>query len=156
ASRRRASPPRLSAECAMSDTEVKIVDASAVAAIMFDEPEADDMTRRLRGAILVAPALLQFELVNACVTKLRRYPDLQTTILEAFAIQGGLMIETAEVDHAGVLVLVEQFRLTGYDASYLWLAQRLGGELVTLDRPLGRAAAALGLRPPAGAGPGLN
>jgi len=125
--------------------EVKIVDASAIAAIMFDEPEADDMTRRLGGAILVAPALLQFELVNACVTKLRRYPDLRDTILQAFAVQGGLTIETAEVDQAATLVLAEQFRLTGYDASYLWLAQRLNAELVTLDRSLGRAAAALGL-----------
>ena len=129
----------------MNDTEVKIVDASAVAAIMFDEPKADDLTRRVRGAILVAPALLQFELVNACVTKLRRYPDLRDTILQAFAVQGGLTIETAEVDHAAALVLAEQFRLTGYDASYLWLAQRLNAELVTLDRSLGRAAAALGL-----------
>ncbi len=129
----------------MNDMEVKIVDASAIAAIMFDEPEADDMTRRLGGAILVAPALLQFELVNACVTKLRRYPDLRDTILQAFAVQGGLTIETAEVDQAATLVLAEQFRLTGYDASYLWLAQRLNAELVTLDRPLGRAAAALGL-----------
>jgi len=125
--------------------EVKIVDASAIAAIMFDEPEADDMTRRLGGAILVAPALLQFELVNACVTKLRRYPDLRDTILQAFAVQGGLTIETAEVDQAATLVLAEQFRLTGYDASYLWLAQRLNAELVTLNRPLGRDAAALGL-----------
>ena len=132
----------------MNDTEVKIVDASAVAAIMFDEPEADDMTRRLRGAILVAPALLQFELANACVTKLRRYADQRDTILQAFAIQGGLTIETAEVDHAATLALAERYRLTGYDASYLWLAQRLNAELVTLDRPLGRAAAALGLGQP--------
>lgn len=60
-----------------------------------------------------------------------------------FAIQGGLGIETAEVDHAGILTLAEQFRLTGYDASYLWLAQRLNAELVTLDRQLRRAAARL-------------
>ncbi len=132
----------------MNDTEVKIVDASAVAAIMFDEPEADDVTRRLRGAIMVAPALLQFELVNACVTKLRRYPDQRDKILQAFTIQGGLTIETAEVDRAATLVLAERYRLTGYDASYLWLAQQLSAELVTLDRPLGRAAAALGLGPP--------
>jgi len=31
-----------------------------------------------------------------------------------------------------ILMLAEQFRLTGYDASYLWLAQRLNAELVTL------------------------
>jgi predicted nucleic acid-binding protein len=127
---------------------VKVIDASSLVAIMFDEPEAERITPQLEGATLVAPQLLGFEIVNACLTKLRRHPDRRTGILQAFALQGGLMIDTAGVDHAGVLALAEQFRLTGYDASYLWLAQRLNAELVTLDRPLGRAAATLGLGPP--------
>jgi predicted nucleic acid-binding protein len=128
--------------------EVKVIDASSLIAIMFDEPEAERIAPKLDGATLVAPALLGFEIANACLTKLRRHPELRADILEAFALQGGLTINTTGVDHAGVLALAEQFRLTGYDASYLWLAQRLNAELVTLDRPLGRAAAALGLGPP--------
>ena len=36
--------------------------------------------------------------------------------------------------------------LAGYDASYLWLALRLGAKLVTLDRQLARAFAASGAR----------
>jgi len=122
---------------------VKVVDASAVIAIIFAEPAAETIAPQIRGATLFAPALLLFEIVNACVTKLRRQPELRDEILEAFAIQAGLAIETAEVDHAGVLALAERFRLTGYDASYLWLAGRLDAELVTLDGPLGRAATAL-------------
>jgi predicted nucleic acid-binding protein len=125
--------------------DVKVVDASALGAIIFKEPERENVARRLEGARLMAPALLGFEIVNACLTKLRRHPELRASILQAFLLQGGLMINPAEVDHASVLIMAEQFRLTGYDASYLWLAQRLNAELVTLDRPLGRAAAALGL-----------
>ena len=53
-----------------------------------------------------------------------------------------IAIETREIDHAGALELAEQFRLTAYDASYLWLARQLNAELVTLDRQLARAAAA--------------
>jgi predicted nucleic acid-binding protein len=124
---------------------VSVVDASALAAIIFKEPEGEKVARRLEGARLVAPALLGFEIVNACLTKLRRHAELRADILRAFLLQGGLLIESAEVYHTSVFIIAEQFRLTGYDASYLWLAQRLGGELVTLDRPLGRAAAALGL-----------
>src|SRR5271154_7003994 len=127
----------------MNAMDVKVVDASALGAIIFKEPEREKIARRLEGARLVAPALLGFEIVNACVTKLRRHPELRAGILQAFLLQGGLMIDREEVDHASVLSMAEQFRLTGYDASYLWLAQRLGGELVTLDRPLGRAAAPL-------------
>src|SRR5271154_1972915 len=111
----------------MNATAVKVVDASALAAVMFNEPAADEIARRVRGATLTAPTLLSYEIVNACVTRLRRHPDLRDQILEAFALQGGLAIETAEVDHTGGLALAE---------------------LVTLDGPLGRAAAALGLAQP--------
>ena len=123
--------------------EVKVVDASALAALMFDEPEAESVADRLRGAALIAPSLLQFEILNICVTKLRRRPDLRDLILQAFSFQAGLTIEPREVDLPSALVLAQRFGLTGYDASYLWLAQRLNAELVTLDRELARAAASL-------------
>jgi predicted nucleic acid-binding protein len=127
---------------------VKVVDASSVIALMFAEPAGAGVAFQLEGTSLYAPALLSFEIVNACATRLRRHPDLRGEILQALALGGGLAITTAEVDRAGVLALAEQHRLTGYDASYLWLAQHLDAELVTLDRPLIRAAAALGLAKP--------
>lgn len=121
--------------------EVKVVDASALAAVMFGEPEAEEIAGRLRGAALIAPTLLSFEIVNACATKLRRHPDRRPAILQAFGLQGGLSVEQAEIDHSAVLFLAEETGLTGYDASYLWLARHLKAELVTLDRELERAAA---------------
>ena len=42
-----------------------------------------------------------------------------------------------------VLALASATGLTAYDASYLWLARRLGAPLVTLDAQLARAAAGL-------------
>jgi predicted nucleic acid-binding protein len=56
----------------------------------------------------------------------------------------GLSIDTHEVDPVATLTLAEQFNLTAYDASYLWLARQLNIELVTLDQRLARAATALG------------
>jgi predicted nucleic acid-binding protein len=121
----------------------KIVDASALGAIIFKEPERAETANRLEGERLLAPTLLHFEVVNICLTKLRRNPEDRRDILRAFALFVALPIETAEVDHAGVLALGEQYRLTAYDASYLWLAQQMNAELVTLDRQLARAAARL-------------
>jgi predicted nucleic acid-binding protein len=120
--------------------DVKVIDASALAAIVFDEADADKVASRLEGATLAAPSLLAFEMANVCLTKLRRHPEHRHAILQAFATQGGVTIEAAEVDHPSVLVLADRFRLTGYDASYLWLAHWLKAELVTLDRQLARAA----------------
>jgi predicted nucleic acid-binding protein len=48
-------------------------------------------------------------------------------------------IELVTVEHDHVIPVAEQFGLTTYDASYLWLARLLGAELVTLDRQLDRA-----------------
>jgi predicted nucleic acid-binding protein len=121
----------------------KVVDASAVAAILFGEPGGEAAARRLEGARLVAPGLLGFELANVCVTKCRRHRHQREALLAAFALRRRLSIEEVAVDHAGVLEVALTTKLMAYDASYLWLARELGAELVTLDDALERAAATL-------------
>lgn len=122
-------------------TAVKVVDASALAAVLFNEPEADAIADRLAGARLVAPGLLAFELANVCLMKSRRRPEDRPALLAAFRLRHRLGIDHVAVDHDDALELAVATGLTAYDASYLWLAQDLGAELVTLDRPLARAAA---------------
>ena len=51
-------------------------------------------------------------------------------------------VEEVAVDHDGALKLAVTTGLTAYDASYLWLARKLGAELVTLDKQLAKAEAA--------------
>jgi predicted nucleic acid-binding protein len=122
--------------------DVKVVDTSSVAALLFGEPEAEVVAEQLTGARLVAPPLLVFELANVCLVKSRRHPDQRPALVEAFQLWDQFGIEQMAVDHAGVVVLALETGLTAYDASYLWLSRRLGAALVTLDRKLARAAAA--------------
>jgi predicted nucleic acid-binding protein len=122
-------------------TGVKVVDASALAALLFGEPEAEAMVGRLDGARLVAPGLLAFELANVCLVKCRRHPGQRHALLAGFELRDRLGIEEIAVDHGGILELAMETGLTVYDASYLWLARQLGAELVTLDQRLGQAAA---------------
>ncbi len=117
-------------------TDVKVVDASALAALLFAEPEAEIIAERLEGARLVAPSLLDFELANVCLTKIRRQPNQREALRTAFRLAHRLRVEAVAVDHAASLDLAEATGLTAYDASYLWLARALGAELVTLDRKL--------------------
>jgi predicted nucleic acid-binding protein len=120
---------------------VKVVDASAVAALLFGEPEAESIAKELDGTNLAAPRLLAFELANVCWVKCRRHPEQRAALLAAFQLRGRLRIEEAAIDIDRVLGLASDTRLTVYDASYLWLARELGAELVTLDKALRRASA---------------
>jgi predicted nucleic acid-binding protein len=121
--------------------DVKVVDASAIAALLFEEPEAAAIGGRLVDADLVAPVLLSTELAQVCRTKIRRNPSQQAGLVIAFAQRRRLRIEALAIDPDAVLDLALATGLTAYDASYLWLARDLGAELVTLDRQLAKAAA---------------
>ena len=118
---------------------VKVVDASAIGALLFGEPEGPNIAGRLSGSRLAAPELLFFEVASVCLKKLKRYPDRRQSILKAFEMLRRLTIASVEVDHAEVVLLAERNGLTAYDASYLWLARRLEAELVTLDQRLEEA-----------------
>ena len=119
---------------------VKVVDASALGALVFGEPEAETVAKLLSTSTLVAPQLLWFELASIAFKKAAKHPGLVDQIREAFRMAERLTIEILAVDHLDVIDLATQTRLTTYDASYLWLARKTGGELVTLDKRLSKAA----------------
>ena len=120
-----------------------VVDASAVLAVLFEEPSANAVEDRIIGQEMVAPVLLAFEIANACVTRKRRQPPLSLASADLYALYEEWGVRLVPVDYPGIIALAEAARLTAYDASYLWLAQYLGCELVTLDRRLSRAASAI-------------
>jgi predicted nucleic acid-binding protein len=119
---------------------VKVVDASALAALVFGEPQAEAIAARLEGHRLVAPTLLPYEMASVCAKKLRRYPEQREAILAALALARRLDVDHVEVGPEELVTVAEESGLTVYDASYLWLAAFLDAELVTLDERLARAA----------------
>jgi predicted nucleic acid-binding protein len=119
---------------------VKVVDASALGALVFGEPEAETVAKQLSTFTLVAPQLLWFELASIAFKKAAKHPGLVNQIREAFRMAGRLAIEILAVDHLDVIDLATQTRITTYDASYLWLARKTGGELVTLDKRLSKVS----------------
>lgn len=117
-------------------TSVKIVDASALAAVLFGEPEAQEVVEKLAGAKMIAPTLLPYEIASVGLKKMRRYPELREALQNAMKSFSRLDITYATVDIAQVLQLAEETRMTSYDAAYLWLAQRMNADLVSLDKQL--------------------
>jgi predicted nucleic acid-binding protein len=117
----------------------KVVDASAIVAFLFNEVSRERVVLRLAGATLYAPDLLGFEVANACLKKIRALPTEAETLRQAFSFFFTLDITFERVHLAEALALAEREKLSLYDASYLWLADRLKAELVTLDEKLHRA-----------------
>lgn len=118
-----------------------VVDASAFASLVFQEPAGDAVRDRLEGATVYAPWLLRFELANTAWKKIRRHPADASKIIAALAIalddRSGLIWR--DVDPADTVLLAQATGMTAYDASYLWLAASLGADLVTLDDRLAKA-----------------
>lgn len=121
-----------------------VVDASALAAMAFGEPEGTALQAYLHRETLIAPTILDYELVNVALKKVRRGRAslAQVGLLLAAALH--VPVRRLPVPGDEVFALADQTGLTAYDASYLWLARNRDAELVTLDRRLADVTDALG------------
>ncbi len=113
-----------------------VVDASALAAVVFGEPAGLTVRDTIGRERLTAPNLLRFELTNIARTKMLMRPLERPAITRMLETALAFSIVYTAVDFAAVLKLAVDTRLSAYDASYLWLARHLGVSLVTLDRKL--------------------
>ncbi len=116
-----------------------VVDASAVAALIFAEPGAEAVAERLRGGDLAAPALLPYEVANVAAAKLRRRLVREAHAEAAIALFGRLEVTLYQVAAPELFRVAGRTGLTAYDASYLSVARALRADLVTLDVKLERA-----------------
>lgn len=124
-------PPRL-----------KVVDASAVGAILFAEPDSEAAASRMEGYTLAAPRLLTFELANACRKKVAARPEQAPLLYAGLERLKDFDLRLLAVDTTATAMLAARTGLSAYDAAYLWLSRFLEVELVTLDRRLEEASRA--------------
>ena len=118
-----------------------VVDASALAAVAFGEPDGPEWSRRLDGAAVFAPRLLQYELQNVARKKCRQQPGRTDRIVTALALaldpkQGLTWIDP---DPSDVVLIASATGLTTYDACYLCVAGMLDADLLTANGTLAAA-----------------
>ena len=128
---------------------IRVVDASAVAAMLFGEPDGPWVHALISGQLLFVPSIFHFELGNTCRMKSRRHPDKADALLTAWSDWNVQPPVTAlAIDLTTTMELARDHNLTFYDASYLWLARDRASELISLDAQLVRVARSLGLHAP--------
>ncbi len=116
-----------------------VVDASAIAAVVFQEADGDTVQAHVRSDTLFAPHLIDYELMNVGVVKIRRGVGNELLIRSMLGKIPFLRIRRVTVSPDAVVPLALQTGLSAYDAAYLWLARSMDVELVTLDRRLASA-----------------
>lgn len=129
-----------------------VVDASVVLKwFLRDEAEAPSslavLERFLTGAVdLIAPALLEFEVINGLRIAGKRGRISNESIKAAARafLDLGLRFVPASFYAEKALDLAEKYDLSAYDASYLALAAESGIDLLTVDEKLLRAAKDMG------------
>lgn len=115
-----------------------VVDCSALAGIIFDEPWQAEAGEKIRGRSMNAPFLLEIELSSVAIKKHKQgYGTLVDKGLERFK---ALNVSLHQIELKEVLALALQYKLSAYDASYLWLAANLKAPLATFDEKLATAA----------------
>ncbi len=117
-----------------------VVDASALAALLFGEPSGPEVAARLEGRALFAPTLLRYEVASVCLKKARAEPEKEQALRMALRLVSGLGVQEVQVPAEGLVEVAREAGLTAYDAAYFWLRRELGGELVTLDERLNAAS----------------
>jgi predicted nucleic acid-binding protein len=118
-----------------------VVDCSVLVAVLFQEPSREEGLRALAGKSLHAPFLLDSEIANVAVKKSRGGTS-QSVVGDALATYAKHVIELHRPDFQAQYALAIRYRLSAYDAAYLWLAGTLQAPLATFDEKLAEAARA--------------
>ncbi len=116
-----------------------VLDASVLCAMLFSEVNALEAVQHMNAYALHAPQLLSFELANVSLKKMQSHWPLEAT-LDALDDFAQMDIQLHPVAIAEQVRLAETYRLSSYDAAYLWLAAQLKVPLLTFDRQLAVAA----------------
>lgn len=118
-----------------------VVDASVLAPALADDGSDGDLVRaRLRGERLVAPELVDLEVVSTFRRAARagRLDERRS----GQALDDLAALPLRRVPHLGLLVRVWELRdnLSAYDAAYVALAEMLDCPLLTADGGIGKAS----------------
>ena len=115
-----------------------VVDCSALAGILFEEPWQAQAGEKIHGRTMNAPFLLEIEFTSVALKKHKQ--GYGAVIDKALARFKALNVTLHQIELPQVLALALQYKLSAYDASYLWLAAELKAPLATFDEKLADAA----------------
>ena len=123
-----------------------VVDTSAIIAVIANEPNKPKIIEATRGADLLAPASVHWEIANAFSAMLKRQRITLEDALKAITVYQQIPIRLVEVELAETLSIASQLNIYAYDAYLIRCAQKYSAPLLSLDGGLLRAAEQMKVR----------
>jgi predicted nucleic acid-binding protein len=110
-----------------------LLDASAVMAIILNEPNRDKVVKLTKNALLLASEVIPFEIGNALINLYKKRKITEEELLETYGKFTSLPMRIIKVDIEKALKIAGKYQIYAYDAYYLETAYRLKIPLITFD-----------------------
>jgi len=110
-----------------------ITDTSVIIAVIAGEPERNALIDQTKGADLLAPPSVHWEIGNALSAMLRRKRIALDIALEAIAAYQQIPIRFVDVDLQDVLHVADTLGIYAYDAYLIQAALKYRAPLISLD-----------------------
>jgi predicted nucleic acid-binding protein len=123
-----------------------LVDANVYLAVVLNEPEKQDIIKQTRGASLVSPDVLPYEIGNALSAIFKKKRLKIEQVLTSFTVFEMIPVRLQKVEIASALDIACSFNIYAYDACYLELARRLNLPLLTLDKEMQEVSKILNIK----------
>ena len=117
-----------------------VIDASAIIAVIANEPKKDQLVEITKGADLLAPASIHWEIGNAFSAMIKRGRVSLEQALDAIEIYRQIPIRFTDVELDNSIEIASKHGIYAYDAYLLRCAIKFNSTLITLDRRLMQVA----------------
>ncbi len=122
-----------------------VIDTSAIIAVLVNESTKSRLVEITRGAALLAPASVHWEVGNAFAAMFKRKRVRMSQVRKALAAYGDIPLRFIGVDLESSLELADRLKIYAYDAYVLACAQTQRCPILSLDGGLTEAAGLAGL-----------
>lgn len=113
-----------------------VIDTSALLVVVGEQPEKAELVRLTRGAALVAPASVHWEVGNALSAMFKRKAIGLDTALELLDAYAAIPIRLIDMALKQAVELSARLNVYAYDAYVIACAVNQKAPLLTLDRGL--------------------
>ena len=126
---------------------MKIVsDTNILLAVIFNEPEKDNIIQLTSGNEAIAPEILPYEVGNALSAMIKRKQITQKEALNAQKAINDIPVRLMSIDISQALKLAIDFNIYAYDAYFLQCAINQSCPLLTLDKGMKKVAKELNIK----------